>query len=129
MDDILKKWPLWEGKLTAPLLPNTQCCLYMLLSLAKKYICSCQLWYTTARTTDTQWRQKSKKSENFGRCGRQNMLPPYLRIWDWDWIFGRAVKAIFSPGVRSPCTTVTYVRCLQGFSFFPWKLSTKQQHW
>ena len=30
------------------------------------------------------------------------MLRPYLRIWDWDWIFGRAVKAIFSLGVRSP---------------------------
>ena len=25
-----------------------------------------------------------------------------LKIWDWDWIFGRAVKAIFSLGVRSP---------------------------
>jgi hypothetical protein len=30
------------------------------------------------------------------------MLRPYLKIWDWDLIFGRAVKAIFSPGVRSP---------------------------
>ena len=45
-----------------------------------------------------------KKSENLGRCGWQNMLWPYLRIWDWDWIFGRAVKAFFSPGVRSPCS-------------------------
>ena len=25
---------------------------------------------------------------------RQNMLRPHLKIWDWDWIFGRAVKAI-----------------------------------
>ena len=25
------------------------------------------------------------------------------KIWDWEWIFGRAVKAISSPGVRSPC--------------------------
>ena len=24
------------------------------------------------------------------------------KIWDWDWIFGRAVKAISSLGVRSP---------------------------
>ena len=31
------------------------------------------------------------------------MLWPYLNIWDWDWLFGRAVKAISSPGVRSPC--------------------------
>ena len=36
-----------------------------------------------------------------GRCGRQNMLRPYLKIWEW--IFDRAVKAISSLGVRSPC--------------------------
>ena len=59
------------------------------------------LW-VCARTTDTQWRHKSKISEKLGRCGRQNMLRPYLKIWDWDWIFGRAVKAISSLGVRSP---------------------------
>ena len=59
------------------------------------------------RTTDTQWRLKSKISEKLGQCGRQNMLPPYLKIWDWDWIFGRAVKAIFSLGVRSPCVKVS----------------------
>ena len=58
-------------------------------------------WYS--RTTDTQWQHKSKISENLGRCGRQNMLPPYLKIWDWDWVFGRAVKTISSLGVRSPC--------------------------
>ena len=58
-------------------------------------------WLST-RTTDTQWRHKSKISEKLGRCGRQNMLPPYLKIWDWDWIFGRAVQAISSLGVRSP---------------------------
>ena len=34
---------------------------------------------------------KSKKSENLG-----------LKIWDWDLIFVGAVKAISSPGVRSP---------------------------
>ena len=50
---------------------------------------------SNARTTDTQWRHKSKKSENFGRCSRQNMLRPYLKLCDWDLIFGRAVKAIF----------------------------------
>jgi len=54
------------------------------------------------RTTDTQWRHKSKISEKMGRCGRQNMLPPYLKIWEWEWIFGRAVKAISSLDVRSP---------------------------
>ena len=30
------------------------------------------------------------------------MLRPYLKIWDWDLIFGHAVKAISSQGVRSP---------------------------
>ena len=53
------------------------------------------------RTTDTQWRHKSKISEKLGWCGRQNMLPPYLEIWDWDWIFGRAVNTISSVVVRS----------------------------
>jgi hypothetical protein len=39
---------------------------------------------------------------NLGRSGRQNMLRPYLKIWEWEWIFGRSVKAISSLGVRSP---------------------------
>ena len=55
-----------------------------------------------ARTTDTQWRHKSNLSEKLGRCGRQNMRRLYLKIWDWDWILGRAVMAIPSLGVRSP---------------------------
>ena len=54
-----------------------------------------------SRTTDTQWRQKSKIFEKLGQCGRQNMLRPYLKIWEWEWIFGCAVKAISSLGVRS----------------------------
>ena len=33
------------------------------------------------RTTDTQWRHKSKISEKLGWCGRQNMLRPYLKTW------------------------------------------------
>ena len=32
------------------------------------------------------------------------MLRPYLKIREWEWIFGCAVKAISSPDVRSPCT-------------------------
>ena len=32
-----------------------------------------------ARTMDTQRRHKSKKSEKLGRCGRQDMLWPYLK--------------------------------------------------
>ena len=65
------------------------------------------------RTTDTQWRHKSKISEKLGRSGRQNMLRPYLKIWEWEWIFGRAVKAFSSLGVRSPCLEPS----LQGLIF------------
>ena len=72
----------------------------MLGSLYRYHFLSCP-W-----TTDTQWRHKSKISEKLGRCGRKNMLRPYLKIWEWEWIFGRAVKAISSRGVRSPCHTV-----------------------
>ena len=57
--------------------------------------------YAYTRTTDTQWRHESKKSVNLGWCGRQNMLRPYLKIWEWELIFSRAVKGISSPGVRS----------------------------
>ena len=54
-------------------------------------------------TTDYGHPMKAiKKSENLGRCGRQNMLWPYLKIWDWELFFGRAVKGISSPGVLSP---------------------------
>ena len=41
-----------------------------------------------------------KISEKLGWYGRQNMLRPYLKIWEW--ILGRSVKAISSFGVRSP---------------------------
>ena len=69
-------------------------------------------------TTDTQWRHKSKKSEYLGRCGRQNMLRQYLKIWDGKWIFGRAVKAISSLGVRSPCThRYRYPQCLCSYTY------------
>ena len=44
-----------------------------------------------------------KISEKLGWCGRQNTLWPYLKIWEWEWIFGHAVNAISSLGVRSPC--------------------------
>ena len=40
--------------------------------------------YKDTRTTDTQLRHKSKISEKLGRRGRQNMLWPFLKIWDWD---------------------------------------------
>ena len=50
---------------------------------------------------------KSNKPENLGQCGRQNMLRPYLRIWEWERNFGRSVKA-FSPGVRSPWSCLIF---------------------
>ena len=40
--------------------------------------------------------------KNLGRKGRKNLLWPYLKIWELKLIFGRAVKVISSPGVRSP---------------------------
>ena len=36
------------------------------------------------RTTDTHQRHNSKKSEKLGQCGKQNMLLPNRKIWDWD---------------------------------------------
>jgi hypothetical protein len=70
------------------------------------------------RTTDTQWRHKSKISEKLGRSGRQNMLRPYLKIWEWEWIFGRAVKAFSSLGVRSPWSQQwIYVGCINALSY------------
>ena len=47
-----------------------------------------------------------KESEIVGQCGRQNILWLYLKIWDWDLLFGRAVKTISSPGVPSPCVHI-----------------------
>jgi hypothetical protein len=66
-----------------------------------KRLIYCSSGLVKPRITDTQWRHKSKKSENLGWCVRQNMLQPYLKIWEWEWIFERAVKTISSPGVRS----------------------------
>ena len=52
-------------------------------------------WIKKSRTTDTQWRHKSKISLKLGQCDIQNMLRPYLKIWDW--IFGRAALGVCSP--------------------------------
>ena len=82
---------------------NIKLCLLIFENFWKKKIIQKWPQCLDSRNTDTQWRHKSKISENLGWCGRQNMLWPYLNIWEWDLIFGRAVKAISSPGVRSPC--------------------------
>ena len=49
-------------------------------------------------------------------CGWQNMHWLYLKIWKWEWIFGYSVKAISSPGVRSPWTTWSPIKIFY-FSF------------
>ena len=83
------------------------CCVLNFTKKQPKLI-SALLQYTVARTTDTQWQHKSNISEKLGRYGRQNMLPPYLKIWEWEWIFGRAVNAISSLSVRSPCLDLSF---------------------
>ena len=94
-----------------------------------------EVWYDNSRTMDTQWRHKSKISEKLGWCGRQNMLRPYLKIWDWDWIFGRAVKAISSLGVRSPWFVpnefwkwASIIRKILGFTTSPSTLWVNGSH-
>jgi hypothetical protein len=89
------------------------------------------LLYIVARTTDTQWRHKSKISEKLGQCGRQNMLWPYLKIWDWDWIFGRAVKAVSSLGVRSPWYQRSLKCCLFqiGVHWFNYQVLKSPSQW
>ena len=79
------------------------------------------VWYHGLRTPNK--RHKSKIPEKVGRCGRQNMLRPYLKIWDWDWIFGRAaVKAISSLGVRSPCVVpCPQLPSMSTLWFQPWQ--------
>ena len=74
--------------------------------------------FVTTRTTDTQWRHKSEKSESLGQCGRQNIL----KIWDWDLIFGCAVKEISSPGVRSPCVSTRQVETQTESNFDHWSV-------
>ena len=64
-----------------------------------------------ATRTLSQWRHKSKISEKFGGWGRQNMLRPYQNIWDWDWIFGRTVKAFSSLCVCSPWAATMWLSC------------------
>jgi hypothetical protein len=53
------------------------------------------------RTPNEGINQRNLK--NWADVADKIMLRPYLKIWDWDLIFGRAVKAISSLGVRSPC--------------------------
>ena len=61
------------------------------------------------------------------------MLQPYITIWDWDWIFGHAGKAIFSLGIRSPWLQLSWLsgskidvevikKCNLSHAFFFWFL-------
>ena len=57
--------------------------------------------------------------KKLGRCGRQYIIWQYLKIWDWDWFFGRAVKTISSLGVRSPWLYITRDwNCFANFTNF-----------
>ena len=68
------------------------------------------------------------KSENLGRCGRQNMLWPYLKIWEWELIFSHAVKAISLPGIRSPCPWLSNSFKTGGLVSIFKVLANKQRH-
>ena len=64
------------------------------------------------RTPNKDITQRNLK--NLGIYGRQNMLRPYIKIWDWKLIFGHAVKAISSPDIRSPWYVLYYVHIHSG---------------
>ena len=49
-----------------------------------RYVAIFGLTTPSARQRSFWTPHKSKKSENIGRCGRQNMLWSYLKFWDWE---------------------------------------------
>ena len=65
--------------------------------------CNFQGTYAIAHGLRTPNQDINQRNLKIWADERQNMLWPYLKIWEWELIFGRAVKAISSPGVRSPC--------------------------
>ena len=67
----------------------------------RSFLSSLAKWAQTW-SIDTQWRHKLKKSEHFGWCERQKMHQLHLKIWEWELIFGHAVKTISSLGIWSP---------------------------
>ena len=56
--------------------------------------------FTVELTLTTQCQSDGEDFVNY--CGLLGKHELYLKICDWELIFGRAVKAISSPGVRSP---------------------------
>ena len=48
------------------------------------------------------------------------MLRPYIKIWEWEWFFGHAVKAISTLGVWSPCLSPIYSLAQRSTEYF-WK--------
>ena len=50
------------------------------------------------------------------------MLRPYLKIWEWECIFGRAMKTISSLGVRSPW--IHALEQLNAKGTFDWDIKT-----
>ena len=79
----------------------------LVLSMIDDDICQHRL-----RTLNEGINQRNPKF--WADSGRQSMLRPYRKIWDWDLIFGRAMKAIFSLGVCCPwmSTILTRLRSL-----------------
>ena len=57
------------------------------------------IWQYGLRTLIEGINQRYLK--NWADVAKKICFWPYQKIWDWDWIFGRAVKAISSLGVRS----------------------------
>ena len=66
---------------------KTQIHFFSLLPAQPKQKNSCsKMWpIDQLYIVDTQLRHKSKKSENLGRCGRWNMLWPYLKFGSGSW--------------------------------------------
>ena len=60
--------------------------------------------------TRQNWTKRNRKLKNDQEKNRAHRLQTpneginqrNLKIWEWKLIFGRAMKAISSPGVRSP---------------------------
>ena len=48
-----------------------------------------------------------------GWCGRQNMLWPYLKLWDCDWILAKHWRLLSLWGVRSPCFLIRLIENYQ----------------
>ena len=106
-----KKQDFWQ-KMNIQKVPNEGRHLSKMNNIFDPMMCTMVIWVVEFSSTKLErflpknqhTQRKLLNFENWckmGRCGRQNMLGPYLKIWEREFIFGRTVKAISSPGVRS----------------------------